>query len=179
MSERLASIMSLCKVQRCVYIYFKRQNEKSYKTSESRGHIIIIYNHSNITKKYVLGIRFLWWSSFTILKSTDSIRSSLRDDEKCLEITNTFFVSNYVDFPHSTKFEKKKKKHYLTSDIWSNYFFDILIMKFLSVVIWLDSKHIPMINWQVQFLWSSVFLSKKRQKWIFVSSWLQLIPSES
>ena len=53
MSQRLASVMSLCVVQMCIYIYIyfflKRQNEKSYKTSKSRVHIIIKYNYSNIT----------------------------------------------------------------------------------------------------------------------------------
>ena len=86
----------------------------------------------------------------------ESMRSSFREDEKCLEIMDTLPNLNMIIFVIFVK---------TLLDSWSMirlrmFFFDILIMKFLSVIICIDSTNIPVINWQVRFLWSSASFKK-------------------
>ena len=74
-------------------------------------------------------------------------------------IRKMFGDDGHTSISKYDEFRRYLSNHYLTLDLWSDkkcYFPIVSIMKFLSIISWLDSTDFPLINWQVQFFWSSV-----------------------
>ena len=97
----------------------------------------------------------LWIYDYMLIFFDDpeiyGINAILAEGGRNLEIMETLPYLNMMMFDDTCQ-----NITWLLINVYTKKLFsDISIMKFLSVIIWFDSTDIPVINWQVRFLWSS------------------------